>query len=148
MCVCADRELLQGVYLLADLFTFLSTYDTFGLVVHEAAACGTASLTLRDSCAAEGVVHGRNGLTVSPDPAELAEVCREMLRQPEKMRALGGRAEEELYLSWDDSVRNAYAAYDGVIRDYRERRHPARNGKSDHFFRAVARLYRQPQHHH
>ncbi len=142
-----DREKLRAYYTRSDLFLFPSSYDTNGLVVHEAAACGTASVTLRDSCAAEDVVHGRNGLTVGTDPGELAQVCRDMLHHPETMRALGEHAAAELYLSWDDSVRRAYDAYSAVIRDYRESRHPARNGKSDHFFRAVAKLYRTRNHH-
>ena len=141
-----DRERLRACYTRGDLFLFPSDYDTNGLVVHEAAACGTASVTLRDSCAAEGIVAGRNGLTVSKDPAELARVCGEMLRHPERMRDMGRHAEEELYLSWDDSVRHAYAAYADVIAAYRERRHPPRNGKTDRFFRTISRLYRIPKH--
>ncbi len=137
-----DRERLRAFYTRGDLFLFPSDYDTNGLVVHEAAACSTGSVTLRGSCAAEGVVDGRNGLTVDKTPEELAKVCAQMLAHPEALRALGEHAEDELYLSWDDSVRNAYAAYEEVIRDYREHRHPPRNGKSDHFFRTLATFYR------
>ena len=141
-----DREKLRAYYTRGDLFLFPSDYDTNGLVVHEAAACGTASVTLRGSCAAEDIVDGRNGLTISKDAAELAQVCREMLAHPEKMREMGDLAEAELYLSWEDSVRNAYAAYDDVIRDYRERRHPPRNGKTDKILRTLARMYRCGKH--
>ncbi len=141
----SDRELLRAYYTRGDLFTFPSDYDTNGLVVHEAAACGTASVTLKDSCAAEGVIDGQNGLTVDKTPESLASVCRELLAHPESMRQLGERAQAELYLSWDDSVRRAYAEYANVIRDYRERRHPARNGKSDAFLRTVAHFYKREQ---
>ena len=48
-----DREELRDYYSLADLFIFPSSYDTFGLVVREAAACGTPSLLVKGSCAAE-----------------------------------------------------------------------------------------------
>ena len=140
-----DRELLRAYYTRGDLFLFPSDYDTNGLVVHEAAACGTASVTLRDSCAAEGVTHGQNGLTVDHAPESLAHVCAEMLAHPDSMRLLGEHAEAELYLSWDDSVRRAYKAYEEVARDYREHRHPARNGKSDAFFRTMASFYRKDQ---
>ena len=138
----SERDKLRAYYSRGDLFLFPSDYDTNGLVVHEAAACGTASVTLEGSCAAEGVVSGRNGLTVDHSPEALARVCREMLIHPERMREMGRWAQKELYLSWEDSVRRAYAEYENVCRDYREHRHLPRNGKSDHFFRTVSKLYR------
>ena len=138
----SDRNQLRAYYSRGDLFLFPSTYDTNGLVVHEAAACGTASITLTGSCAAENVIDGHNGLTVDETPEDLARVCRQMLAHPETMRRLGDAAQSELYLSWDDSVRRAYAEYANVCRDYREHSHPARNGKSDHFFRTVAKFYK------
>lgn len=141
-----DREQLRAYYTRANMFLFPSDYDTNGLVVHEAAACGTASITLKDSCAAEGVEDGHNGLTVTKDPADLAAACRELLRDPLRMKEMGVYASEELYLSWDDSIRHAYAAYEDVIRDYDARCYPPRDGKSDHFFRAVARLYKESRH--
>ncbi len=138
----SDRNQLRAYYSRGDLFLFPSDYDTNGLVVHEAAACGTASVTLADSCAAENVVDGQNGLTVDKTPESLARICRQMLEHPEVMRQLGDRAQAELYLSWDESVRRAYAEYANVRRDYRDHLHPARNGKSDHFFRTVAKFFR------
>ena len=142
-----DRNLLRAYYTRGDLFTFPSDYDTNGLVVHEAAACGTASVTLKGSCAAENIIDGQNGLTVDKTPESLAAACRELIAHPDSMRQMGEHAQKELYLSWDDSVRRAYAEYANVIRDYRERRHPARNGKSDAFFRAVASFYRKGRKH-
>ena len=144
----SDRDELRAYYTRGDLFVFPSDYDTNGLVVHEAAACGTASVTLRDSCASEGVVDGHNGLTVGPSPESLAEACRAMLAHPQRMAEMGKAAQEELYLSWDDSVRRAYAEYDNVCRDYREHRHPARNGKSDAFFRTVSKLFKSSRNNH
>ena len=49
-----DRDELRAWNTRADLFLFPSTFDTNGLVVREAAACGLASVLIRDSCAAEG----------------------------------------------------------------------------------------------
>ena len=137
-----DRNQLRAYYSRGDLFLFPSDYDTNGLVVHEAAACGTASVTLAGSCAAENVIDGRNGLTVDKTPESLAKICLEMLSHPEAMRRIGECAQAELYLSWDESVRRAYREYDNVCRDYRRHLHPARNGKSDYFFRTVAKFFR------
>ena len=49
-----DRETLRAWNTRADLFLFPSTYDTNGIVVREAAACGLASVLIDGSCAAEG----------------------------------------------------------------------------------------------
>ena len=46
---------IRAWYCRADLFLFPSTFDTNGLVVREAAACGLASVLIAGSCAAEDV---------------------------------------------------------------------------------------------
>ncbi len=138
----SDREELRAYYSRGDLFLFPSEYDTNGLVVHEAAACATASVTLKGSCAAEGVIDGQNGLTVDATPESLARACKQMLANPQYMREMGDHAQKELYLSWEDSVRRAYTEYEQVCHDYSERRYPPRNGKSDRFFRTVSKLYK------
>ena len=56
-----DREELRVFYTAGELFLFPSDYDTNGIVVREAAACGTASLLLKGSCAAEGIKDGHSG---------------------------------------------------------------------------------------
>lgn len=57
----SDREIIRAWYGRSDLFLFPSTFDTNGLVVREAAASGTATVMIRNSCASEGVGDGRNG---------------------------------------------------------------------------------------
>ena len=57
-----DRNALRAWNTRADLFLFPSTFDTNGLVVREAAACGLASLLIEGSCAAEDITQGRNGV--------------------------------------------------------------------------------------
>ncbi len=59
-----DREKLRAWNTRADLFLFPSTYDTNGIVVREAAACGLASVLIKGSCAAEGITHDRNGYLI------------------------------------------------------------------------------------
>ena len=63
-----DRERLRAWNTRADLFLFTSVYDTNGIVVREAAACGLASVLIKDSCAAEGITHDRNGFVIEEDP--------------------------------------------------------------------------------
>ena len=48
----------------------------------------------------------------------------------------------ELYLSWEDSVTRAYERYNTVIDRYWTDR-KERRGKSDTFFKTIAKLYKQ-----
>ena len=136
-----DREKLRAFYTRADLFLFPSDYDTNGLVVREAAACGTAALTLKDSCAAEGITHLKNGLTIDNSAEALAREVIRLLQEPGAARRLGQNAMDDLYISWEESVARAYQRYGVVMDRFMTNRH-IRRGKSDAFFRAVARLYR------
>jgi len=63
-----DREELRVYYTAGDLFIFPSLYDTNGIVVREAAACGVASVLIKGSCAAEGITHMRTGILTEDDP--------------------------------------------------------------------------------
>lgn len=51
-----DRDVIRAWYCRSDLFLFPSEFDTNGLVVREAAACGLGSVLVEGSCAAEGIV--------------------------------------------------------------------------------------------
>ena len=135
-----DREKLRALYTRADLFLFPSDFDTNGLVVREAAACGTASLTLKGSCAAEGITDGQNGLTIENTADALARAVAGVIRLPDTTRLLGYRAMDELYISWEESVSRAYRRYYEVIDQFYANRRE-RHGKSDAFFRTVAKLY-------
>ncbi len=59
-----DRAMLKAYYSRADLFLLPSVFDNNPLVVKEAAACGTASVLIRDSSSAEGVTHCDNGILI------------------------------------------------------------------------------------
>lgn len=78
-----------GLVLPADLFLFPSTFDTNGLVVREAAACGLPAVLIRGSCAAEDVTDGVTGFLIEENAPSLAACLRELLRSPEKLRRRG-----------------------------------------------------------
>ena len=84
-----DRELLRAYFSRADLFLFTNNYDTSGIVVKEAAACDCPSLLPRGSCAAEGVVHGKNGLLCQEDPQSFADALEVVWNDPAKLKAMG-----------------------------------------------------------
>ena len=108
-----DREVLRAWYSRASLLIFPSTFDTNGLVVREAAACALPALLISGSCAAEGVLDGRNGLLISEEPESL---CEKLLSVPgERLREIGERAQSELYLSWEESVHRAWERYGEIL---------------------------------
>jgi len=110
-----DRNVLRAWNTRADLFLFLSTFDTNGLVVREAAACGLASVLVEGSCAAEGVTDGRNGYLVEKDAGELAELLTRIIKDLDSVHSVGLKAMDELYISWGDSVHRAYDRYARVL---------------------------------
>ena len=110
-----DRESLRAWNTRADLFLFPSTYDTNGIVVREAAACGLASVLIKDSCAAEGITDGRNGYLIEENGDSMAELLRELGKDPEKMRECGRHAMDEIYISWESAVHDAYLRYEELI---------------------------------
>ncbi len=116
----SDRQVLRAWNTRADLFVFPSVFDTNGLVVREAAACGLASVLIRGSCAAEGITDGRNGFLINSDAEELAAFLKQACAHPEVMREAGARAMDEIYLSWHDAVGEAVKLYEDLVRRKKE----------------------------
>ena len=135
-----DRERIRAWYCRADLFLFPSTFDTNGLVVREAAACALPSVLVRGSCAAEDAADGETGFLIDENAASMAAVLRPLMDRPETARQVGGRAQRDLYLSWEDAVSNACEGYHAVIENYRAGRYPAHTGFTDEIFRDLGLL--------
>lgn len=106
-----DREKLRAYNTRADLFLFPSVYDTNGIVVREAAACGLASVLIKDSCAAEGITHDRNGFLIEENKDSMAQLLIKLSADIPHMAEVGQKAMDEIYISWEDSVRRAYDRY-------------------------------------
>lgn len=136
----SDRDAIRAWYCRADLFLFPSTFDTNGLVVREAAACGLASVLVRGSCAAEGVADGRNGYLIDESAAALAEKLTALCQNLPNARAVGEGAAAELYISWQDAVSRAYARYEIVIDRYRSGQYSPHKRPADELFRANGEL--------
>lgn len=110
-----DREELRTYYTAGDLFIFPSLYDTNGIVVREAAACGVPSVLIKGSCAAEGITHHRTGILVDDTPEAIAEELQFAAEHLDEVHQMGDHAMNEVYMSWETSVRNAYARYGEII---------------------------------
>jgi len=113
-----DRDLLRAFYSRADLFLFPNDYDTSGIVVKEAAACACPSLLLKGSCAAEGVVGGKNGLLTDNSAEHFADQLEIAWKDPQRLHDIGRDASDSVYLSWEDAVARAYDRYQQVMENY------------------------------
>ena len=110
-----DRDALRAWNTRADLFLFPSTFDTNGLVVREAAACGLGCVLVRGSCAAEGITDGRNGFLVEESPEAMAALLQEVCTDLPRLRQVGQHAMDEIYLSWQSAVDAACDRYGEIL---------------------------------
>ena len=135
---CYDREVIRAWYCRADLFLFPSTFDTNGLVVREAAACGLPSVLIAGSCAAEDVTDGRNGFFIAENADSMAAMLRRLIPQRDLMRRVGENAQREINLSWDDSIANACRRYEVVLDNFRRGLYPVHDSRTDELLRGTA----------
>lgn len=135
-----DREEVRTFYTMADLLLFPSVFDTNGLVVREAAACNTASVLVRGSSAAEGVLGGRNGFLIGENAESLSSLLWSLKGREETVREAGVHAAEELYISWETAVKKAAERYEIVIDNYRSGRYKHRVTLTEGLLNATANL--------
>lgn len=110
-----DRNVLRAWNTRADLFLFPSTYDTNGIVVREAAACGLASVLIKNSCASEGITDDRNGFLIEENADSMYELLKRIHSDIPHMKDVGEHAMNEIYISWKDSVYAAHERYCEII---------------------------------
>ncbi len=115
-----DRDVLRAWNTRADLFLFPSTFDTNGLVVREAAACGLASVLIKDSCAAEGIVDDHNGFLIEESAGSMAALLKKVSGDLPHLHEVGAHAMDEIYMSWRDCVSMAYDRYRYVLEQKKE----------------------------
>lgn len=147
-----DREELRVFYTAGELFLFPSEYDTNGIVVREAAACSLGSVIIRNSCAAEGITDGRNGILIEESSDSMAQALLRICEHRETAAAIGRNAAEELYLSWEQAVERATARYALIMENARHghlsREHvpfDKRINTLADFYRAMEKLKKQNQ---
>ncbi|MDD4080598.1 MAG: glycosyltransferase [Eubacteriales bacterium] len=107
----ASTKDLDALYKAAALFVFPSLYDTFSLVVREAAAMGTPSVVVSDSCAAEDIRDQYNGFLCKDDSEDLARVIQAALDNPEGTRLVGETARDSLPVTWDEVMHDVVSRY-------------------------------------
>lgn len=137
-----DRDVLRAWNTRADLFLFPSTYDTNGIVVREAAACGLASVLIRNSCAAEGITDDRNGFFIDENAASMADLLKRLYPQMDHVHQVGQNAMDEIYVSWEDSISRARKRYDEILNLSRNDQLPLRRWEvSDSVIGNIQKFY-------
>lgn len=141
-----DRNIIRAWYCRADLFLFPSTFDTNGLVVREAAACALPSILVAGSCAAEDVTEGVNGFLIDENAESMASVLSDLCSKREFIKQVGENAQNDLYMSWEDSVAAACNRYEIVIDNYKSGLYPRHRDIFDELCnvaeRAIEDVYR------
>ncbi len=113
-----NRRELQLYYAASDLLVFPSRFDTNGLVVREAAASATASLLVEGTCAAEGILDGETGFLCDENAESLAVKIDKIIDNRDLLERVGIQAQNDIYISWEESVHNAFERYQIVIDNF------------------------------
>lgn len=135
-----DRAVLRALYSLADMLLLPSVFDNNPIVVKEAAACGTASVLVKDSSSAEGVTDGVDGLLIGEDADSMAAALLKLCADPQLSRRLGDGASEDLYCSWDERIASAVERYRELIQLKERGELPPHRAKYDRAISALSEI--------
>ena len=113
----ADRDLLCGVYLNADLLFFPSVFDNAPLVLREAAALGVPTLVTEGSNAAGAIRKNFNGFTAAGEPQAMCDEINRIFSE-EDPGMIGRNAQETIPLSWERLIPMVQDEYRAVIGRY------------------------------
>lgn len=111
MCGLTDKPMLEKLYSRASLFLFPSLYDANSLVQIEAACQGTPTVFLEGARTAATVTPGVNGYVSPATEDAYAHTILDILADKEGYARVCAAAHRDLYLSWDDVVRDVYSDY-------------------------------------
>lgn len=101
---------------LSDIFILPSSYETFSLVVHEAASCGLAILATRVGGVEDLIEDGVSGFFISRDVNSIVDRLRLVATNQEIRDRLGTEARKKVReLTWDNSYQKMKQLYDGVL---------------------------------
>lgn len=112
---------LSAAYCAADIFTFPSAIETFGLVVAEAMAVGLPVVSSRVGGVPELIETAKNGYIFEPNDIEqMIAYVRELVDNPDKREEIGQAACESVQgLTWPNIMDELVADYHRVIVEYK-----------------------------
>ncbi len=111
MCGLTQKPMLEKLYSRASLFLFPSLYDANSLVQIEAACQGTPTVFLEGARTAATVKPGVNGYVSEASEEAYARTILDILADKEGYERICAAARKDLYLNWDDVVRDVYSDY-------------------------------------
>ena len=114
-----DRDVLQGLYLSADLFFFPSVYDNSPLVVREAASLGLPSLLTAGSNAAEAVVKNISGFTAEENKVAMFREILRIFGTEGLLEKVSAGAQRDVAKTWEEIVPKVCEKYAEIIEEYR-----------------------------
>jgi len=114
--VVSDRDQLKRIYACADLFLLPSLYDTFSLVIREAASVHTPSLLLKGSNVAEFVQDGVNGYISENSENAYMQKISELSNKKADMKIAGENASLTLCRSWENIIDEVQDRYFNLIK--------------------------------
>ena len=106
-----DRELIKKYFARADLFLFPSLYDASSIVQIEAASQHTPTVFIEGSATSATITDGVDGIIAKNDINEYARVVDELMHDEKKLNKLKDNAFKDLYVSWDDQIKEIYKLY-------------------------------------
>ena len=111
------QEKLAQYYAAADVFVMPSHYESFGMVVLEAMACGTPVVASEVGGLSSTVIHGDSGLLVpSGDWRAFAQAISRLLASPHLQRAMHRAGPERARtFAWPHIVENNVRLYRRLI---------------------------------
>ncbi len=118
--VITNRDDLKSLFARADLFIFPSVYDNAPIVLKEAAAMKTPAILIRDSNAAEGITHERNGYLCDNNVECFVKVIKQSVKNKIKLKQIGENAYITIYKSWENIVDEVNEKYQDILRDIRK----------------------------
>lgn len=114
----ADREVLKGMYLSADLLFFPSVYDNSPLVVREAASMGVPSLLTEGSNSAEAVIKNKTGFTASENKVAMFREMLSIFGTDGLLESVSEGARQHVAKTWKEIVPKVQDQYAEIIERY------------------------------
>lgn len=111
-------ELLPVYYRKADILTFPSRYEPFGITPLESMACGTTSIVSSTAGCREIIVDGLNGYIINPhDRKALGELILKLLKDHKLRKKLSENAAFTIkeHYSWDKVVEKFIDLYKSLL---------------------------------
>ncbi|PLS01511.1 glycosyltransferase family 4 protein [Neobacillus cucumis] len=108
---------------ISDIFVFPSSYETFSLVVHEAAASGLAILSTKVGGVEDLIDDNENGLFIKRDSGDISKKLEYLLENPMLISDFGLKAREKvLNLTWERNFNSTIDLYNKILNEKSSKR--------------------------